>query len=61
MKPCRCPLYPFPHRRIDRCDDAEAEAMDVFTDTRTQREIDAEALYLFDLAEAQAINVDRNR
>ena len=56
VKPCRCPVYAFPHRRCDRCDDAEMEALDVQSELRTQREIDDEALALFDNTEARAIN-----
>lgn len=55
MRPCRCPRYNFPHRRDDRCDDAEMEAQDVQAE-RTRAEWDAEELALFDAAEARAIN-----
>lgn len=54
--PCRCGLYSFPHRRSDRCDDAEREALDAQSEMQTKAEWDAEELALFDRAEARAIN-----
>lgn len=56
VAPCRCGLYSFPHRRSDRCDDAEREALDVQAEMQTQADWDAEELALFDRAEARAIN-----
>jgi len=55
--PCRCKLYKFPHRRSDRCDNAEAEALDVprYGVTKLNAD-DALELALFDRAEARAIN-----
>ena len=56
VKPCRCPLYSFPHRRSDRCDDAEMEALDAQTEMQTKADWGREELLCFDAAEARAIN-----
>jgi hypothetical protein len=54
MNPCTCPLYTFPHRRSDRCEDYEMEAKDAAKEIEMAR-------YLFDKAESDAINLERMR
>lgn len=60
LPPCKCGLYAFPHRRSARCEDYELEALETQAEMnygeRTQAEIDAEELALFNRAEASAIN-----
>lgn len=59
-RPCNCPRYTFPHRRSDRCDDAEMEAMDVLQE-QTREQWEAEERWCFDHAEAEAINSERKK
>ena len=55
--PCNCRAYNFPHRRCGAC--LDLEMLDArFTDSQSQRELDAENLRIFDAEEARAINND---
>ena len=50
--PCRCGLYPFPHRRSYRCEDYADEQRELADEAQRDRDMDR---VLFDRAEIAAI------